>query len=165
MQPTPVDGLDLLAAGPEVHNPAELLASPRLAELLDEARRTYDVIILDSSPLLAVTDPSILAAVADGIVLVARVSEIRRHDAERTAELLKILKTPVLGTVINGVKPDLRCYGYKLYMASCSSRCRRGTADGRRLRGRMTRRTGSDSLGPSVMVAGAVADGGSRRGV
>jgi Mrp family chromosome partitioning ATPase len=97
-----------------------LLASRRLAGFLDEARRAYDVILLDSSPLLAVTDPLILAAAADGIVLVARVTDIRRHEAERTAELLRALRTPVLGTVINGVRADESRYGYKFYMASCS---------------------------------------------
>ena len=104
----PVENLDLLAAGPEVHNPAELLASRRLADFLDEARRTYDVDHPRLLPAPGRHRPPILAAAADGIVLVVRVSEIRRHDAERTAELLKALKTPVLGTVINGVRPGTR---------------------------------------------------------
>lgn len=112
VQPTPVENLDLLAVGPEVSNPAELLASGRLDEFLREVRQVYDLVILDSSPLLAVTDPSIIAAAVDGIILVARSSVTRRHEAERTAELLKILGIPVLGSVINGVTCEQAGYGY-----------------------------------------------------
>ena len=54
VQHSRIDNLDVITAGPEVPNPAELLSSPRLAELLDEARKSYDIILVDSSPLLAV---------------------------------------------------------------------------------------------------------------
>lgn len=103
VQPSPINNLDLLTAGPDVPNPAELLASRRLAEVLEEARPTYDVVIIDSSPLLAVTDPSVIAAAVDGILLVVRLEESRRHDIERASELLESLGVPVLGIVINGV--------------------------------------------------------------
>jgi capsular exopolysaccharide synthesis family protein len=112
VQRTPIDSLDVLAAGPEVANPAELLASPRLASLVKELRQRYDMIIFDSSPLLAVTDASILASVVDGITLIVRVSATRRHDLERTVELLTTLGTPVLGTVVNGVSREQFGYGY-----------------------------------------------------
>jgi capsular exopolysaccharide synthesis family protein len=72
--PTVVENLDILTSGHDVANPAELLASPRLGEALEEVRTIYDTIIIDSSPLLAVTDPSIIAAVADGLILIVRVA-------------------------------------------------------------------------------------------
>jgi len=106
VQPTAVNNLDLLTAGPEVTTPAELLASHRLGEVLDETRHGYDTIIIDSSPLLAVTDPSIIAAVADGILLVVRIASTWRHDIERTTELLKTLGASVVGIVINFVSCD-----------------------------------------------------------
>jgi capsular exopolysaccharide synthesis family protein len=111
VQRTPVDNLDILAAGPEVANPAELLASPRLASLVEELRTRCDVIVFDSSPLLAVTDASILATVVDGITLIVRVSATRRHELERTVELTTH-GTPVLGTVVNGLVREQFGNGY-----------------------------------------------------
>ena len=89
VQPTPVENLELLAAGSDVSNPAELLASPRLASFLEEARRNYDVIVIDSSPLLLVTDPLIVAALADGVILVVDGTRIRVREAARAAEMLQ----------------------------------------------------------------------------
>jgi succinoglycan biosynthesis transport protein ExoP len=109
---TLVDNLDLLVTGSHVTNPAELLASPRLGEILDRARDAYDIIIIDSSPLLAVTDPSIIAAVADGILLVVRVARTRRYDVGRTKELLETMGLPVLGVVINGILKNQLGYGH-----------------------------------------------------
>lgn len=111
-QATAIDNLDLLSAGSVVPNPAELLASHRLGEVLDGIREDYDIVIIDSSPLLAVTDPSILAAVADGILLVVRVATTRRHDVERTKDLLETMGLPVLGLVINGIVGSKLGYGY-----------------------------------------------------
>src|SRR5271157_1274464 len=81
VQHTTIDNLDVITAGEEVDNPAELLFSPRLKELLDEFRQSYEVIILDAPPVLAVTDPAIVGAVADGIVVVVHASTLRHHDA------------------------------------------------------------------------------------
>ncbi|WP_406700171.1 polysaccharide biosynthesis tyrosine autokinase [Singulisphaera sp. Ch08] len=113
VQPTSVPGLDLLTAGQEVRSPAELLASHGLSEHLEDIRRAYQVVIIDSSPLLVVTDPSILAAEVDGILLVTRASQTRRRDAMRVAELLKALGTPVLGAVLNGTTPEPCYYPYQ----------------------------------------------------
>jgi capsular exopolysaccharide synthesis family protein len=109
---TPIDNLDLVAAGPDVANPAELLSSPHLASLVAELRQQYDVVVFDSSPLLAVTDAAIIASVVDAVTLIVRVSVTRRHDLERTAELLATLGTPVLGTVVNGLVPEQFGCGY-----------------------------------------------------
>jgi polysaccharide biosynthesis transport protein len=111
VQRTAVANLDLVATGPEPPNPAELLTSPRLAALLEEARPLYDLVLVDSSPILAVTDPAILGAAADGVVLVVRPSRLKVHDAERVAEQLGSLGTPVLGMVLNGVGRERAGYG------------------------------------------------------
>ncbi len=113
VQPTSIPGLDLLVAGQEVESPAELLASHGLSEHLEDIRRAYQVVIIDSSPLLVVTDPSILAAEVDGILLITRASQTRRRDAMRVAELLKALGTPVLGAVLNGTTPEPSYYPYR----------------------------------------------------
>src|SRR5208337_2607359 len=72
----------------------------------------YDMVLIDSSPLLIVTDPSIIAAVADGIILFVRISSTRRHDLDVTSEMLKTLGVPVFGMVINGVTRAEIGYGY-----------------------------------------------------
>jgi capsular exopolysaccharide synthesis family protein len=112
VQSTEVENLDLLTAGAEVPHPAELLATERLGALVGELRQAYDLVIIDTSPLLVVTDPSIVAVAIDGIVLVVRASATRRFDAERSQDLLRILEIPVLGLIINGVGPEQRGYGY-----------------------------------------------------
>jgi len=112
IQPNVVGNLDFLTAGSEVPNPAELLASYRLGELIERVRLDYDVVIIDSSPVLAVTDPTIIAAVADGILLVIRLVETRRNDVERTVELLGTLGIPVLGIVINRITNVQLGYSY-----------------------------------------------------
>lgn len=112
VQPTMTEHLDFVASGPEVDNPAELLASTGLSDFVTEARGIYDIIVFDSSPLLAVTDPSILSASVDGIVLVVRPEATRRHDAERTVELLKTMESPVLGFIVNGMERQHSGYGY-----------------------------------------------------
>ena len=107
VQTSQIENLDLLLAGPEVSNPAELLASHHLARTVAEMREIYDVVIFDSPPLLAVADPSIIASVVDAMILhVVRTTSTCRPDVEpETVELLRTLGTPVLGTVINGITP------------------------------------------------------------
>jgi capsular exopolysaccharide synthesis family protein len=109
---TEVANLDLLTAGAEVAHPAELLASGRLGALADDLRRAYDLVIVDTSPLLAVTDPSIIALAVDGIVLVVRAAATRRLEAEQSLDLLTTLETPVLGLIVNGISVRSGRYGY-----------------------------------------------------
>jgi capsular exopolysaccharide synthesis family protein len=129
VQPTPIENLDLLAAGPDAPHPAELLATQRLGTFVAEARQAYEIVIIDSSPLLAVTDPSLIGAVSDGIVLVVRVSVTRRPEAEQTLELLGTLGTTVLGVVINGVKPGRLGYRYRYPYGRTGARSDEGPAE------------------------------------
>jgi succinoglycan biosynthesis transport protein ExoP len=111
VQATPVDGLEIIAAGGEVANPAELLMSPRMPEFLDEVRPCYDYVIVDSSPLLPVTDPAVIGAAVDGVLLVLRASVTKCHELSRAAEVLRDVGTPTLGTVIAG--SDDRFVGHR----------------------------------------------------
>jgi Mrp family chromosome partitioning ATPase len=115
VQPSPVANLDALTAGQHVSNPAELLASERLGQLIEEVRSRYDIVIFDTSPLLAVTDPWIISAVVDGILLVVQLGSTRRQDLERTMEVLRTLGAPVLGVVANGVTREQVGYGLTGY--------------------------------------------------
>src|SRR5512135_3757234 len=111
-QRSQIENLEVITVGPEAHSPDELLSSPRLKELLDEARQAYDVILLDSSPLLAVVDPAIVGAVVDGVVLVARPGTLRRREVEYVLELLRIGGASILGMLVNGVSREDRNYSY-----------------------------------------------------
>jgi len=106
VQATSVKNLDLVASGPEVPNPAELLSAPGLAEALARFRETYETVILDAPALLPVADPSIIGAAADAIVLVLRVPATRRADAARAVEAVRGIGTPVLGVILNGSPAD-----------------------------------------------------------
>jgi polysaccharide biosynthesis transport protein len=109
---TSVENMDLLTAGPEAPNPAELLSSPKMSEFLAEARETYDLIIVDSSPLLAVTDPGIIGGLADGTILVVRFGTLKHHEAIVIREQLLVLGTPILGCLANGLAREHGGYGY-----------------------------------------------------
>ena len=92
--------------------PAELLTSSRLPELIDRMRELYDFVVVDSPPILAVTDPAILSSVADGVILIVRANTLRHHDAEATLERINTLGTSVLGMVVNATVQEEIRYGY-----------------------------------------------------
>src|SRR5581483_10648010 len=102
-QPTAVSNLDVLPCGSRPANPAELLTLPRFEELLNELRGRYDFVIVDTPPLLAVSDPSVVAPRVDGVLLTIRVSKNGRPQAERAKEILSGLGAHILGVVVNAV--------------------------------------------------------------
>jgi tyrosine-protein kinase Etk/Wzc len=102
--------MDFLAGGMHPPNPAELLGSARLKELIQQCRERYDVVILDAPPLNLVTDASLMGSVADGVVVVVR-SGVTRGDALAFAmDQLEAVRAPVLGMVLNDV--NLKSEGY-----------------------------------------------------
>jgi capsular exopolysaccharide synthesis family protein len=103
VQPTSIPGLDLLPAGPIRNHPAELLTSPRFQELLTTLRSQYDFVLVDTPPLLAVTDPCVVAARVDGLFLVIKLSRDARPKGERAREILTSLGVKVFGVIVNGV--------------------------------------------------------------
>jgi len=96
-----IENLDILSCGPIPPNPAELLASRRMKELLEETKKLYDFIIFDMPPALAVTDAKILANIVDGSLLVIRSGLTETDEAEKTAEMLQDSKARLLGAVLN----------------------------------------------------------------
>jgi capsular exopolysaccharide synthesis family protein len=114
IQRTAIPHLYVLPSGPIPSNPAELLTSPKFPELLESARERFDFILLDTPPLLAVTDPAVVAPRVDGVILVIRITKQGRPDAERCKEILNTLDAKVIGLVVNGqeVKSGYGGYGY-----------------------------------------------------
>lgn len=121
--PTGVENLWLLPCGPRPSNPSELLTSERFKELLDVLRTKFDTILIDTPPLLAVTDPSAVAPRADSVLLVMRITKHVRPNALRARQALDALGANVLGVVVNGVEVragyghegGYRRYGYGGY--------------------------------------------------
>jgi polysaccharide biosynthesis transport protein len=112
IQKTPVPGLSLVPCGPRPSNPAELLTSQTFKDLLDTIREEFDFVLIDTPPLLAVSDPSVVAPRVDGVVLAIRVSKNGRPNAERAREILKTLGANLLGVVVNGAGTGPGKYGY-----------------------------------------------------
>ena len=96
-----LNNLDFITAGTIPPNPAEMLESDQMGQFLNEMRERYDIVILDSPPIIAVTDSEILARKVDGTILVvsAEVTEIEMM--EKSIDLLKNAHAPFIGTVLN----------------------------------------------------------------
>lgn len=98
------DGLDILTSGVLPPNPGQLLTSDHLRAFVQSAREAYDFVVIDSAPILAVSDPLWLAPVVDGIVIVARARVTKRDMLLRAIAALETTRVPILGIVFNGVR-------------------------------------------------------------
>jgi len=110
---TAQDKLWVLPSGPIPPNPSELLGSKGMTTLLEQAKGEYDVIILDTPPVLAVTDAQVLSNLADGVVLVVSSGKTEVDAAKKAKELLDSAKARILGVVLNNKKvQDSQFYYY-----------------------------------------------------
>lgn len=101
---TRIDNLDILTSGPIPPNPAELLSSKALEEMLAAAYLQYDMVIFDTPPVLAVTDAQILANKCDGTIMVVASGATEKDNAQKAKELLDSAQAKLLGVVLNGKK-------------------------------------------------------------
>jgi capsular exopolysaccharide synthesis family protein len=111
IQHSGIEGLDLLLCGSDVPNPSEMLNSDRFAELLEILADKYDRVIVDSPPVMPVTDAQIIAAVCDVTLLVLRAEKSTRNVSRQARDGLLSVGARVLGAVVNDVKKKGR-YGY-----------------------------------------------------
>jgi len=107
-----VPPLQLLASGPIPPNPSELMGASRVSELLASLQSVADIVIIDSAPLIPVTDALVLSGRVDGVVLVVGAGESRRRHLSRAVELLESAEAPVLGAVLNSTSSQKRGGGY-----------------------------------------------------
>jgi succinoglycan biosynthesis transport protein ExoP len=112
---TSVEGLFLLPAGKLPPNPAELLGSQRAAEVLDALSGLVDVLVIDTPPILAVTDAAVLASRADGVLLVASQGQTHKGGLARAAATLAATRNCSVGLVFNKVDEKRSTYGYGRY--------------------------------------------------
>ena len=114
IQPTNDSLMDVLASGPVPPNPAELLGLPHMQQLIAEASRRYDTVIIDSPPLLPVTDAAVLSRVADGTLVVVGSGVARRPELEKALEKLEMVDARVLGLLLTRVRGgDAGAYHYE----------------------------------------------------
>jgi len=111
IRPTEVKGLELLPCGPDVPNPSEMLNSESFAKLLELLSNKYDRVIIDSPPVMPVTDAQILAATCDITLLVLRAEKSTRKTSQQARDGLLSVGAHLLGAVVNDVPRKSR-YGY-----------------------------------------------------
>lgn len=117
VQSTSVDSFFVLPCGSRPKDPAELLSRPEYEHLLEVLRQQYDYVIIDTPPVLAVTDPTSVAPRVDGVLIAMRLSRHTRDLGRRTLEQLRDVGAIVSGIVINGVE-ESDGYGYGTYRYS-----------------------------------------------
>jgi capsular exopolysaccharide synthesis family protein len=120
IQITVIPNLSVLPCGRRPQNPAELLTAPRFEDIVDDLRGAFDYVLIDTPPLLAVSDPCIVAPRVDGLLLTIRLSKNGRPAAERARDILSGLKVNCIGLVVNGVgrHGTMTGYGYEHYKYS-----------------------------------------------
>ncbi len=111
IQAGPVPNLSILPGGKRPGNPAEILSSERFKNMIDMLRDKFDVIIVDTPPLLAVSDPGAVAGIVDGVVMTMRLRRNVKPLATRAKSILESVGANLLGVVINGVSSEAG-YGY-----------------------------------------------------
>ncbi|MCJ7589129.1 MAG: polysaccharide biosynthesis tyrosine autokinase, partial [Candidatus Aminicenantes bacterium] len=115
VKPTKIENLFLVNSGPLPPNPAELLGSEKMAALLDQLKKAFDYIVLDTPPILAVTDALVVAPHTDGVILIVWSGKTPRESLRMAKEKLDLMNIKTLGVVINHLNPRDLGYYYKHY--------------------------------------------------
>lgn len=123
VQPTNIENLYVLPSGPIPPNPSELLGRERMLEILEDLRRRYDRVLLDTPPIGAVTDAAVLGRIVDSVILVVHAGKTRKKLIERGLEQLSQIDVDVSGVVLNNLKIGRKRYypGYYHYYYYYSS--------------------------------------------
>lgn len=106
--------LDILTCGILPPNPAELLGSAQMKQLLAEAKSKYGMVLVDTPPIIAVTDSSVLSTMVDGVILVIRSGQSKREAVIHAIEQLNRVEAPILGALLNGIQAS-NVYGSYYY--------------------------------------------------
>lgn len=106
LQAVSVEHLHILTSGPLPPNPADVIGSRRMDDIITALTKQAEYVLFDAPPVLAVTDASLLGLKADGLLLVLRAGTSRRDHAARAKEELARVKVPVIGTVLVNAPRD-----------------------------------------------------------
>jgi tyrosine-protein kinase Etk/Wzc len=122
---TDVPGLSFLGAGHYPSNPSQLLSKPRMHQLLDRLSEAFDMVIIDTPPVLAVSDANLIASFAGSTVLVIRPNAQNERELEETTQRLALAGANVIGTILNAIprrRSDKRAHSYAaMYSARANS--------------------------------------------
>lgn len=113
--------LHIVPAGDIPKNPMQLMEGPKFRELLDSLRDQADVIVLDTPPVLAVSDPLALVSVVDSVLIIVRSNKTRHEHLTETMRVLRGVGAKVMGVVVNDISKARRGYGYYGYYGYKSS--------------------------------------------
>jgi non-specific protein-tyrosine kinase len=115
LQETEIEGLTALTSGNLPPNPAELLGSEKMMEIIQNVRKCSDIVVLDSPPVLVVTDAVVLAPRVDGVILVVKPGTTKRLACKQAVEQLQRVGANILGVVLNDVDVKRSSYRYAYY--------------------------------------------------
>ncbi|MBF8290866.1 MAG: putative Non-specific protein-tyrosine kinase, partial [Chloroflexi bacterium] len=110
-----LDNLHIIESGAIPANPSELLSTPAMAKFLREVREEYDVVLIDTPPVLPVTDSAVVAAQADGVILVYQAGKVGRLVLKRAKAHLESTRASVWGVVLNDVQSEIAGNTYAHY--------------------------------------------------
>ena len=112
VQSSGTQGLDILTSGPVAPNPSEILASNRMKAVIDELKEKYDFVLIDTPPVLPVTDSSVISSIADGTILLTAWNQITPAMAKEAKTRLEQAGAKILGVILNKVEVATHGYGY-----------------------------------------------------
>ncbi|EQB18025.1 GumC family protein [Novosphingobium lindaniclasticum] len=118
LQQTDVPSLSYMSALPSPPDPALILSGERLPQFMEEARRKFDVVVIDSPPLLGLSDAALLANHADGVLFMVDASSFHRGAVKSALRRLALIKANMLGVVLNRFDPKVGGEDYTYYAAS-----------------------------------------------
>lgn len=112
LQPTRITGLTALTSGDTPPNPSELLGSLLMGSILEELKNTYDILLIDTPPALAVTDAAVLVPYVEGVLLVVKPGNTNMATLRRLVNQFHQINANVLGVVLNDINLRSTSYGY-----------------------------------------------------
>ncbi len=115
---TPIENLKIIPAGRRVKSPAHLFEGDIMTEIFEKIKFYYDIVIVDSAPVIPVSDPMLISSVLDGVILVMLAGRTPRNVSQRAKNILLDANANLLGVVVNNMSEvlpyyyDYRYYGY-----------------------------------------------------
>ena len=115
IQETELENLYVLTAGSTPPNPAEILSSEKMKNLIEDLKNIYDYIFIDTPPIGLVTDAGVLSSFIDGVVLVVKSESVEKKYLEETKKKLDAVDARILGAILNSYKSEQKDYNYYSY--------------------------------------------------
>ena len=115
IQKTELENLYVLTAGSTPPNPAEILSSEKMKNLIEDLKNMYDYIFIDTPPIGLVTDAGVLSSFIDGVVLVVKSESVEKKYLEETKKKLDAVDARILGAILNSYKSEQKDYNYYSY--------------------------------------------------